>query len=242
MAGTSHHRLKFSLEADISQTGLLLHNWNTAIIFRLNMTEPKDDWTQDNRRLFGHEYSQYNKIAPEIREAKTFPSWSFEYHGLTKTPPEMMDIPLGQKTGTYGILYDLDTFTITNKGTNLSIDLVRVTPKEWTQKIVAMASPDYSAPEKIDAFKTVQFVDADKRECVVNSLLGPTDQVNTLTKILLWNTLVACFAQQVGNPVSPEGFNLMKDQILKKRQQILDILEGRSTGNLQDEDLWKFGN
>lgn len=201
---------------------------------------PTDDWTADPRRLFGHEYSQYNEISTTIENTRIDNLWTITYEGKRKTPPEMMPIELGPSLSVYGVLYDLNKFEVANNQTGKSVDLVKFTAKEWTQKVVALSSPDYTAPEVVDAFKAEQFVDANKRECVVNSYLGPTGETETLVKIIIWNTLISRFAGEVGNPMSAEGFEEMKRAILEKRQIILDVLKGKSPGDATDEQLWSF--
>ena len=204
------------------------------------MSETNDaDWTNDKRRLFGNEYSQYNTIEPEISETKDDNEWTISYHGKIKTPPEMMPVEVGPEVFVYGVLYDLDKFEVKNNQTGISSDLVKFTAGEWTQKIIGLSSPDYTAPELIDPFMATQFLDINKKECVVNSFLGPEGQTDTLVKIIIWNTLITHFTQEVGNPMNQEAFNNMKNQVSEKRQIILDVLKGKSPGEI-NEDSWTF--
>jgi hypothetical protein len=206
---------------------------------------PQDKQAKDPnpRQLFGEEYSQHSEINPEItyeledKEKRL----KMSYHGRTKKPPEMIivDLPEVQR-GPYGVLYDLDSFVITNEQNGVRVNLVDHTPEGWTQKVVALASIENAPPEIVTRFIKTLSIDTSINELVMNSYLCPQDQVETTIDILVWNTLIANFLEQVGSPASEGAIELMGEKVLDKRSVILDIFNNNPGQDINEKSLWTF--
>jgi len=192
------------------------------------------------RQLFAIEYMQYTKeIDRETELTRKGNEFSYELHGKAKEIPEIEDI---YSVGSSVVYHDLDKFLVTHNKSGKQLDLVAITPSEWSQKSVELISPGYKAPEIHLAFTQYQIIDARRNECVTSNAIGfdNPDEVDMAAKSGLWNTLVARFIQEIGEPTNGEGKNGMMDSVFQRRQEVFDALSGITTDNPQEIALKSF--
>lgn len=198
------------------------------------------------RQLFGREYvNRYpdEDIDPEKEVSYKGDEFSCRLKGKTGNPPEMDKIALNEGVSVIVVYYTLDQFLVTgNSGKNL--DLVSVTPEGWKQKSVSMTTPEIRAPELHMAIGHYQNLDMENNECVVSNSAGEDspENIDKIIKIGLWNTLVARFVSEVGEPFNREGVEGMRNSILQRRGEIFDALNGNSDGDPINIALRSFAN
>lgn len=192
------------------------------------------------RQLFAIEYMQYTKeIDRETELTRKGNEFSYELHGKAKEIPEIEDI---FSIGSTVVYHDLDKFLVTHNESGKQLDLVAITPPEWSQKSIEMISPEYKAPEIHLAFGQYQVIDIVRNECVTSNAFGIDDPNDTdmAVKSGLWNTLVARFIQEIGEPTNNEGKKGMRDSVLQRRQEIFDALSGTTNDSPQEIALKSF--
>ncbi len=195
-----------------------------------------------HRQLSGLEHLQFSASLPtEFSTKRDVKSFSVEVVGKSKLPPEIEWLPLEEGVEAYVQYFDLERFVITSKESGKTLDLVAITPKDWDQKIITLIQHEDNDPDALYSFEAYQRADVNRQECVINASLGPgTDNSNTVVLLGLWNTLIARFVQEVGNPVSEEGFAAMRESVLQKRSEILWALESNDDSNPQKIALSPF--
>jgi hypothetical protein len=197
------------------------------------------------RQLLGIEYTQYTEDLPmDFSEKRAVESFSVEISGKAKQPPEIEKLALDEYgTQAYVIYYDLDKFSIVSKESEKKLDLVTISPDGWTQKIICITSPEYQPPEVHSLLASYQAVDVKRQECVINGNLGPEEDTSDMVVLIcLWNTLIARFVEEIGDPVSPEGGNLMRESVLKRRSEVLEALKSKDDSDPQKVALGPFKN
>ncbi len=164
--------------------------------------------------------------------------YSIIVKGRAKNVPEIEKTILSPEgLAAFVVYHDLDSFTITNPKTGKKLDLVSITPPEWKQKSIKLISPKTKSPEVLSAFSKFQMVDVDKQECIVSGTSGIDNpkEVDISAISCLWNTLIARFMSEIGDPVlNEEGRIGMRKSVLQRRQEVLDALNG-----ISNEDPWK---
>lgn len=195
------------------------------------------------RQLMGLEYTQFTTdLSKEIKRNRDFQDFQVEVSGIAKEPPEIEPLQLTGNGGeAFVIYYDLDKFAITSKESGKTLDLVGITPEGWSQKTIDLTSPMYMPPEVHEALSAYQVVNPVTKECVINRNLGPADENGDKTvAICLWNTLIARFVEEIGNPANEESFIAMRDAILEKRSNVMAALKKKDDSNPQQIALEPF--
>lgn len=197
------------------------------------------------RQLYGFEYMQYTKkVDRKTNVSRNGVEYNFQLHGKAKEAPEIENLVLSRNGMQAHVVYhDLDKFVVTGNGSGKKIDLVAITPPDWSQKTIDLISPQYKAPEIHDAFGKYQVIDVKRKECVTSNMMGSDDpdEVDFAVKSGLWNTLIAKFISEVGDPANDEAKKGMRDSVLQRRTEVLDALGGKSEGDPQEIALRSFG-
>src|SRR4030042_2347512 len=198
----------------------------------------------NERQLFGMEYMQYttevNRRTEEVRHGNEF---KYEIHGKAKDDPEIEIISLNTEGNSATVVYhDLDKFVITHTKSGNLLDVIAITPSGWSQKSVDLISPEYKAPETHEDFMTYQQIDVPQKECVISAgrNIGNKKLYDFIVKRSIWNTLVARFIEEVGDPLNKEGIQGMRDSVLYRRQEVLDALEGKTNEDPQEIALKSY--
>jgi|GEM_PF-2583269 len=206
--------------------------------------ELADEQGFTKRQLFGIEYMQYTKeVDRETELTRNGNEFSYELHGKAKEVPEIENVVFSSGGIKSPVVYhDLDKFLVTHNESGKQIDFVAITPSDWTQKSVELISPEYKAPEVHFAFGQYQVIDVKRNECVTSNAVGVDDPNDTdiAVKAGLWNTLIARFIQEIGDPTNDEGRKGMRDSVLQRRQEVFDALNGTTDENPQEVALKSF--
>ena len=188
------------------------------------------------RQLFGIEYTAYSKNLPRITNTERHgEQYSFVLKGKAKKPPEveMLDF---KRNGLKAVVvyHDLDQFLVRAKG-GKTLDLVAITPEGWTQKAIQLTSPEYKAPEIHMAFENYLEINVPGKECIISEGFGTDNKKACDTAVLavLWNTLIARFTGEVGEPFNQQGADAMRQSVLQRRTEVIDSLNGNTQDNPQ---------
>ena len=188
----------------------------------MNLDQNNAEWTP--RQNMGFEYTQYSsnlpKEAHEVREDKL---WKIEFQGKASDPPGIDRLSSGG--GPFVIFYNLNSFVVTNKGCSKQLDLVDITPEDWSQKHIKLTSPNYMPPEVYEFMVNHEVINPVNQEIVIGEFLDSGSyNPKTIVKVCLWNTLVARFLSEIGEPASEESVKTMNQVLLERRSAVLDAL------------------
>ncbi len=192
-------------------------------------------WTK--KQKLGFEYKQHNTDLPrEMSVNRIDGDWTFNFSGKSMDPPE---VEMLQRVGGMVVYYEAGQFRISH-GNGKELDLVAITPKGWTQKSIQLTSGNYMPPEVHRMVDHYAALDPDRKEIVIGNLNKSTQNSETLGKIILWQTLMARFFAEVGEPWDKNAMETLKDIIEKRRQEVLDALSGKSPDNPEEVALRPF--
>jgi hypothetical protein len=180
-----------------------------------------------------------------IHELRKGNEYSFEIVGEVKEIPEIDSVAFdGGDVGTMVVFYDLNKFQIKSHNSGKELDLIGATPPGWSQKVIDIFDIEKEPPEIVLLFEKYQKIDAKNQECLTASVVGGFDPKNTdnAVKIALWNTLIARFLQEIGEPMNEEGGKGMREVVQKRRDEILEILNEKNDKNPQEILLKSFSN
>jgi hypothetical protein len=190
------------------------------------------------RQVLGVDYTEYNDDLPkEIHRKRFDKNYYVKISGKAKEPPEIEN---RSDMKAMVIYFDLDKFQIQSRKTGKFLDLVKITPEGWTQKVVDLTSPLESPPEvhvKIDTYIKNDF---EENECVMNARLGGSSDLGNIVAISLWNTLVAKFHNEIGSYVNDEAGKAMSQVVLDRRTQVLASLNSSDQSDPQEIALKSF--
>lgn len=195
------------------------------------MEEDPIGWT--DRQKLGFEYSQNTPDLPRNADISRHDNFgSIEFHGKSKQPPEIEIHPALNNLPV--IYYDADSFLVTLTN-GRQLDLNRIISAGWKQKYLALTSPRNQSPEIHDKVSYFATIDTNHQEVVIGGF-DSADKVNVedLTQIALWNTLVSRFISEVGIPVNNESTKSMMSAITERRQQVFDVLTGKTPGDVYE--------
>lgn len=198
------------------------------------------------RQITGFDYVQYTEsLSPEIQKSRTGKEFWYSLHGKAKVPPEIEALDFTDKgVGAVVIYHDLESFVIKSARSNKKLDLVAITPPGWSQKVIELTSAIENAPEVHRAFGQYQNVDVPNKECVISSgrgLLDPED-ADTAVKEAVWNTLLARFIDEIGEPANSQATEGMRTSILQRRNEVFAAFDKKSKVGPEQAALKSFKN
>ncbi|KKR66993.1 MAG: hypothetical protein UU09_C0042G0006 [Microgenomates group bacterium GW2011_GWA2_40_6] len=90
----------------------------------------------------------------------------------------------------------------------------------------------FVAPELKRNLNNLFRFDPRQKEIVIGNIeetdrFPPESIAENIEKVLIWNTLVARFLEEVGEPVSEDGFVSMTRVVTEKRQRVIDAIDGK---------------
>ena len=205
-------------------------------IHRAGMTNGLTD-----RQLFALEYMQFTKkIVRKTELSQEGEIYSLNLFGHAKKIPEIAMLHLDSAGHQSPVVYhNVRSFVITHNKSKKQLDLVTITPREWSQKVINLISPRYKPPETHIAFKDYQVLDDIRKECVVNDAVENGD-VDMIVTSGIWNTLIARFLQEIGQPANGKAVDFMRSCVEQRRQEIFDALEGKGDVDPQEIGLRNF--
>lgn len=188
-----------------------------------DLTEHPLGWTK--RQALGYEYTQYSENLPSNLERKFEDKiWQVVISGKAKEPPE---IQKSEGFGAMTILYDLYTYIIKNQS-GKEIDMLKLLPLGWTAKGIDLTNPYYMPPEIHEGLTKYYTLDFDQKEIVIGNIQSFNGDTDRLIKVLLWNSLISRFTEEVGHPLNEKSIYAMRETVMERRQEVLKALNEKS--------------